>query len=116
MNDEGHPRKPAPDDPWSTLTGAANESEAALLAGFLEAHGIEARVVDRSFHQTPTGNEDLSPIAVTVPTGRLADAEAALAKREKAFGASPEGASTLLTDEGLEDVETSGEEGKREVR
>jgi hypothetical protein len=113
MNDEGHPRRSAADDSWSTLTGVANESEATLLAGFLEAHGIPSRVVDRSFHQTPTGTDDLSPIAVAVPTARLADAEAALAKRDKAFDASPEGSSSLLTDEGLEEVETSDDGGKR---
>ena len=113
MNDEGKPRKPAPDDRWSTLTGAANETEATLLAGFLEAHGIPARIVDRSFHQTPTTDDDLTPIAVAVPTARLADAEAVLEKREKAFTASPEGESSLLTDEGLQAIETSEEEPRK---
>ena len=113
MNDEGKSRQPATDDRWSTLTGAANETEATLLAGFLEAHGIAARIVDRSFHQTPTTDDDLTPIAVTVPTARLADAEAALEKREKQFSASPEGDSSLLTDEGLEAVDSSEDEAKK---
>src|SRR5512140_836907 len=113
MNDEGKSRRPAEDDRWSTLTGAANESEATLLVGFLEAHGITARVVDRSFHQTPTTDDELTPIAVSVPTGRLAEAEAVLEKREKAFTASPEGESSLLTDQGLEQVETSEDEAKK---
>jgi hypothetical protein len=113
MNDEGKPRQPAEDDQWSTLTGAANETEATLLAGFLEAHGITARIVDRSFHQTPTTDDELTPIAVSVPTARLAEAEAVLAKREKAFTASPEGESSLLTDQGLEQVETSEDETKK---
>ena len=113
MNDEGKSRQPAADDSWSTLTGAANETEATLLAGFLEAHGIAARIVDRSFHQTPTTDDELTPIAVTVPTVRLADAEAVLAKREKQFSESPEGESSLLTDEGMEAVETSEDEPKK---
>ena len=113
MNDEAKSRQPAADDRWSALTGSANESEATLLAGFLEAHGISARVVDLSLHQTPTTDEDLTPIVVAVPTARLADAEAALAKREKAFSGSPVGESSLLTDEGMEPVETSEDEPKK---
>jgi hypothetical protein len=113
MNEEAKPRQPAPDDQWSTLTGAANVTEATLLSGFLEAHGIAARIVDRSFHQTPTTDDDLTPIAVTVPSARLAEAEAVLAKREKAFSASPEGDSSLLTDQGLEQVETSEDDSKK---
>src|SRR5512140_1698735 len=105
-DDEGKPRKPAPDDSWSALEGVANESEGAIVVGFLEEHGIAARVVDRSFHQTPTGDDELTPIAVAVPTARLADARAALAKRDKAFIGSHEGDTSLLTDEGLEDVDT----------
>ncbi len=112
MEEERKHRKPAPDDLWSALEGVANESEGALVVGFLEEHGIPARVVDRSFHQTPTGDEELTPIAVTVPTVRLADAKAVLAKREKDFSGSREGDSSLLTDEGLEEVDTSEEEGK----
>ena len=34
---------------WEGVAPAANESEAALVAGFLESRGIPARVVDRSF-------------------------------------------------------------------
>ena len=113
MNDEGKSNRPAPDDSWSTLAGAANGTEATLLAGFLEAHGIAARIVDRSFHQTPTTDDDLTPIAVTVPTALLAEAEAVLARREKQFSASPEGEASLLTDEGMEAVDTSEDEAKK---
>jgi hypothetical protein len=83
---------------WEGITAAANESEAALIAGFLESRGIPARVVDRSFHQTPTENEDLTGIKIAVPAGRASEARAELARREKAWEKAP-GGSDLITDE-----------------
>ncbi len=83
---------------WSGVEAVANTSEAAIVVGFLQSHDIPARMVDRSFHQTPTSDEDLTPIEVAVPTERLDDARAALAKRDQAFSATPDG--EVLTDEG----------------
>jgi hypothetical protein len=83
---------------WEGVTSAANESEAALIAGFLESRGIPARVVDRSFHQTPTESEDLSGIEVGVPSARVAEAREELARREKAYDKAAPG-SDLITDE-----------------
>jgi hypothetical protein len=83
---------------WEGVASAANESEAALIAGFLESRGIPARVVDRSFHQTPTENEDLTGIEVGVPASRVAEAREELARREKAYENSPPG-SEVITDE-----------------
>ncbi|MGA7990666.1 MAG: hypothetical protein WCC53_04475 [Thermoanaerobaculia bacterium] len=83
---------------WEGVAAAANESEAALIAGFLESRGIPARVVDRSFHQTPTENEDLTGIEVGVPVSRVAEAREELSRREKAWAQAPPG-SELITDE-----------------
>jgi hypothetical protein len=83
---------------WEGVAAAANESEAALIAGFLESRGIPARVVDRSFHQTPTESEDLSEIEVGVPASRVAEAREELARREKAYDEAAPG-SDLITDE-----------------
>ena len=112
MDDEGKPKEPAPEDHWSALEKVGSPSEGAILVGFLEAHGIPARVVDRSFHQTPTGENDLTPIEVAVPTARLAEAMAALDKREDAFEGSPTGSSSLLTDDGMAEIETTDDEKK----
>ena len=87
--DERDDRKEV-EESWVALEGVANETEAALLAGFLQSEGIPARVVDRSFHLTPTPEDhDLSPIAVAVPKDRFAEAEQLLASRE-AEGPGPE--------------------------
>ena len=99
------------EDHWEGVAPAANESEAALIAGFLESRGIPARVVDRSFHQTPTESEDLSPIEVGVPAARAEEARAELRARERAFARDPGSPSDLQTDEGPTDVPGDGDGG-----
>jgi hypothetical protein len=96
---------------WEGVAPAANESEAALVAGFLQSRGIPARVVDRSFHQTPTDNEDLSPIEVAVPAARADEARKELATRDTAFAKDPGSPSDLQTDEGPRDVPPEGDGG-----
>jgi hypothetical protein len=95
---------------WTGVTGEPNEAEAELVAGFLRDHDIPARVVDNSFHLAPNPSEDLTPIEVAVPTARVEEARAILAKRQKDFGAQVEGAETVMTDEGLADIDSQGTE------
>jgi hypothetical protein len=83
---------------WEGVAAAANEAEAALIAGFLESRGIPARVVDRSFHLTPTENEDLTEIEVGVPAERVAEAREELARRERKYSLA-EKDSELITDD-----------------
>jgi hypothetical protein len=84
---------------WEGVTAAANEAEAALIAGFLESRGIPARVVDKSFHQTPTESEDLSGIEIGVPAARVAEAREELARREKAYDEAPPGSELIGDDD-----------------
>jgi len=91
---------------WSGVERVANESDAALVVGFLRNHDIPARVLDKSFHQTPTTDEDLSPIEIAVPSDRLEEAKKALEAREAVYAASPEGGDTVMTDEGPADIDT----------
>ena len=100
---------------WEGVAPAANEAEAALVAGFLQSRGIPARVVDRSFHQTPTESEDLSPIEVAVPAARADEARTELANRERAFAMDPGTPSDLQTDAGPRDVPPEGEGGPEDV-
>ncbi len=101
------------DQGWTAVRGVPNETEAALIAGFLDSEGIPARVVDRSFHLTPTVEDnELSPIAVAVPKDRVAEAEALLAARESGLRAAREGEEAVLTDEGPAHVEPEEPEGK----
>ncbi len=101
---------------WVALGEPANETEAAIVVGFLQAEEIPARVDDRSFHQTPTtDNEDLKEIFVLVPKSREAEARAILAAREAAFRNQPEGAETVLTDDGMAELDPNAgtEEGQK---
>ncbi len=101
------------DQDWAAVKGVPNETEAAILAGFLDSEGIPARVVDRSFHMTPlVEDNDLSPIAVAVPRERLAEAEALLAARESGFPEAGRNEETLLTDESPTPVDPEDPEGK----
>ena len=100
---------------WVAVESVTSETEAALVAGFLESEGIPARVMDRSFHLTPMPeDEELSPIAVAVPEERLAEAEQALARREAEFRPATRNADGVLADEGPEpiDVDVSSEKPK----
>jgi hypothetical protein len=106
---------PMSEEGWEGVAPAANETEAALVAGFLQSRGIPARVVDRSFHQTPTESEDLSPIEVAVPAAQADEARTALADRERAFAKDPGTPSDLQTDEGPRDVPPDGEGGPGDV-
>jgi hypothetical protein len=101
---------------WVVVEGVGSETEAALVAGFLESEGIPARVVDRSFHLTPTPEDDeLSPIGVAVRAERLRDAEEALARREAEFAAAGTDAEAVLTDEGPAHVDPDAPDGDPEA-
>lgn len=98
---------------WVAVREVPNETEAALLAGFLESEGIPARVVDRSFHMTPTVEDnELSPIAVAVRRDRVDEAVALLASRESGFPAAGADEEALLTDEGPAHVDPEEPGGK----
>lgn len=100
-------QKPTPEEiDWKAVQEVSSPSEAALVAGCLETAGIPARVVDKSFHQTPTSGEELSGIFIAVPVEREQEAIAVLAARETAFAASPAGDERLLTEEGLAEIDT----------
>jgi hypothetical protein len=100
---------------WVAVETVANETEAALLAGYLQSEGIPAQVMDRSFHLTPMPEDDeLSPIAVAVPADRVAEAEQLLARREAEFRPGEKDADGVLADEGPEpiDADASSEKPK----
>ena len=107
MTDE----KPAAEERWSGVKSVPSEAEGALVVGFLESQGIPARLVDRSFSETPTSSEDLTEIEVAVPTDRVAEAEGILSRRDVAFEGQAEGEATLLTDEGPAEIDPSAEPG-----
>lgn len=88
---------------WSGVATSPNETDAAVVLGFLESQGIPARLVDRSFHEMPTSGDDLQGFEIAVPASRLAEAKGLLDSRSEEMPAgSAEG--TVMTDEGPAEI------------
>jgi hypothetical protein len=68
---------------WRVVRTVGTEEEAELIAGYLEAAGIEVEVESLLFHQEPVTFGRLGEVRVLVDAGALAAAEAALAAEEE---------------------------------
>ncbi len=102
------------EESWVLATAVANEADGAVVAGFLESHGLPARVVDEGFNLTPIPDERWE-FAVVVPRARLAEAREALARREAAFPAAKGDEEAVLTDEGPVHVDPDAPDGEPEA-
>ena len=67
---------------WQIVETFGNEEEANLVAGYLAAQGVDARVESLLFHQEPTTFGALSEVRVLVPEADLARATTMVAERE----------------------------------
>jgi|PersoiStandDraft_1058852.scaffolds.fasta_scaffold28663_2 hypothetical protein len=90
---------------WVPIANAANDEEAALIRGFLESEGIEARLDDRNFHMAPTNSEDLVLLRIVTSPADAPRARQLLQKREHDFDILEDSGdeSSLLTDSGPAD-------------
>ena len=68
---------------WQVVRTVGTEEEAELIAGYLEAAGIEVEVDSLLFHQEPVTFGRMGEVRVLVDAGSLAAAEAALATEEE---------------------------------
>ena len=98
------------DETWVVATAVATEADGAVVAGFLEEHGVPARVVDRGFNLTPIPDERWE-FAVVVPESRLPEAADALARRAAEFPRADEDTDTVLTDDGPVHVDPDAPDG-----
>jgi hypothetical protein len=64
---------------WTIVRTVGTEEEAALLAGYLEAAGIEAQIESLPFHQEPVNFGKLGEVRVPVDAGAIEAADRALA-------------------------------------
>jgi hypothetical protein len=96
---------------WIEITSAPNEEEGRLLAGFLQAQGIEAQVEAVNATEIPVTFGKLGEIRVYVQREQEADALRLLQEREREYAQMADG-ETVLTDEGPASLdESSIEEG-----
>lgn len=101
-----------PDDPtggWRVLRAVSTDEEASVLAGFLEAEGIECTVESINASQLPETLGDLAEIRVLVPAGRLAEAEKLLEGREETWKKARSDEDAIVTDEGVAHIEDGSE-------
>ena len=73
-------------DGWAQVETLGSESEAALVAGFLESRGIPARVESRFFRQEPVTFGPMADVRLLVEEERVAEARGLLAERRARFG------------------------------
>jgi len=67
---------------WKVVRTVGTDEEAALLAGCLEAAGIESSVESLLFHQEPVTFGRLGEVRVLVEESKLEEAERVLAAAE----------------------------------
>ncbi len=68
---------------WRIVRTVGTEEEAALIAGYLEAAGIESEIESLLFHQEPVTFGRLGEVRILVDAGALDAAEQALAAEEE---------------------------------
>lgn len=68
---------------WQIVRTVGTEEEAALIAGYLEAAGIESEIESLLFHQEPVNFGRMGEVRVLVDAGALEAAERALATEEE---------------------------------
>jgi len=75
------------DEEWVEVAAVGQDDEAALIAGFLESQGIPSEVEGPSLSPFPEDLGAFGASRVMVPPDRAAEAQAALALREREFEA-----------------------------
>ena len=72
MNDEDHHEQDEPSGDWEVVAEVGRRYLAELMAGSLQAAGIDARVIDKSFRQEPLPSvRSFAIVRVYVPADRL---------------------------------------------
>ena len=72
---------------WEPVVEVETDDEAQLIAGFLEATGVETQVESVASHEFPVTHGTLALVRVWVPAERLEEARRLLAEREGAGAA-----------------------------
>src|SRR5712691_9737227 len=90
---------------WVEIASTGGRDEARLLAGFLEAEGIDAQVEDVKFNMEPVNFGAMGEIRVYVPAEDEQKAQELLRQRETEYQKLDDDEDTLVTDEGQADID-----------
>ena len=90
---------------WIEIASTANSDEAELIQGFLEAEGIDAQIEHAESTPFPTTFGNLGDMRVFVPTADERRALETLRQRDKAWENLDDDADTVVTDEGVAELD-----------
>ena len=90
---------------WVEIATAPNSDEAQLIQGFLEAEGIDAQIEHAEARILPTTFGQLGDVRIYVPAEDEKRANDLLRQREREFEKLRDDDETLVTDDGVADVD-----------
>lgn len=90
---------------WVEIASTANSDEAELIQGFLNAEGIDAQLEHAQANILPTNIGTLGDVRLFVPADQEAAAMELLRDREKEWEKLADDEDTLVTDEGVAEVD-----------
>ena len=90
---------------WVEIANSANSDEAELIQGFLEAEGIDSQVEHAEAHPFPANVGRLGDVRVYVPTADQDRARELLKQREQEFENLEDDEDTVVTDEGVAELD-----------
>jgi hypothetical protein len=78
------------DQGWAVAKVVESNEEAILVAGYLDSNGIDAQVESLHVEELPVNLGGLGEVRIRVPAGRLDEAQALLAARDREAVDEPE--------------------------
>lgn len=90
---------------WVEIASAPNSDEAQLIVGFLQAEGLDAQIEHAEANILPSNIGKLGDVRVYVPADEEARAQELLQQREREFEQLQDDDDTLVTDEGVAEVD-----------
>ncbi|HEY8133615.1 MAG TPA: DUF2007 domain-containing protein [Thermoanaerobaculia bacterium] len=90
---------------WVEIASTANSDEAQLIQGFLEAEGIDAQIEDAEAHILPSNIGTLGDVRIYVRAEDEDRALRLLQHREEVFEKLADDDDTVVTDEGVAEVD-----------
>jgi hypothetical protein len=100
---------PAEDTTWVEIASVGTDDEAKLIQGFLEAEGVPAQVENVKFNVEPVNFGAMGDIRIYVPAEEEGHALELLAEREDEYDKLPDDDDTIVTDEGVAEIDENAE-------
>src|SRR2546428_11604414 len=94
---------------WVEIASTANSDEAQLIQGFLEAEDIDAQIEHAETSMVPTTFGKLGDVRVFVPVEDEKRALELMKQREREWENLEDDDDTLVTDEGVAEVDENAE-------